>query len=76
MAIGYLLGGIVALIYCGFVGYMGGIKRSPTILKLVKLKLGKGMSDDRAATICLVFAALIGALGIFLLVYGGVTTGT
>ncbi len=72
MAIGYLLGGIAALIYCGFVGYLGAIKRSPTILKLVKLKLGKGMSDDRAAIICLVFAALIGALGIFLLIYGGI----
>jgi len=49
MGIGYLLGGIACLLYTVFVGYFGGIKKSPGLLKLVKMKLNKNMSDAVAA---------------------------
>jgi len=70
MSIGYLLGGIFCLAYMVGVGYFGGIKKSPGLLKLVKMKLNKNMSDKTAAIICLVFGLIIGALGVFLLVFG------
>ncbi len=72
MGIGYLLGGLACLLYFGGVGYFGGIKRSPGILKLVKMKLGKNMSDDTAVRICQVAAIVIGAAGVVLLIIGGV----
>jgi hypothetical protein len=70
MAIGYLLGGLFCLAYMALVGYFGGLKHTPWILKQVKLKLGKKMTDDRAAKIALIFSALMGAVGIFLLIFG------
>ncbi len=70
MAIGYLLGGIAALLYCGCVGYLGGVKKSPTLIRMVKLKLGKKMSDEKAVRLCIIFATIFGALGVFLLIYG------
>jgi len=48
MGIGYLLGGVACLLYAALVGYFGGIKKSPGLLKLVKMKLNKNMSDDAA----------------------------
>lgn len=70
MSIGYLLGGLFCLAYMVLVAYFGGIKQTPWVLKQVKLKLGKNMSDKTAARICLVFGILIGAVGVFLLVFG------
>jgi len=49
MGPGYLLGGIACLLYAVLVGYFGGIKKSPGLLKLVKMKLNKNMSDGAAA---------------------------
>lgn len=69
MGTGYLLGGIACLLYMLGVGY-GGIKKTPWLIKMVKLKLGKNMKDETAATVCVVFAGIIGAAGIFLLVFG------
>ena len=59
MGIGYLLRGIACLLYTFFVGYYGGIKKSPGLLKLVKMKLNKNMSDDAAAIISLVAAGVV-----------------
>lgn len=70
MAIGYLLGGLFCLAYMVGVGFFGGIKKLPTILKLTKMKLNKNMTDKTAATICLAAGGLMGAFGIFLLVFG------
>jgi len=70
MEIGYLLGGIACVVYFALVGYFGGIKKSPVILKLVKMKLGKNMKDETAATICIVASIVVLALGIFLFVFG------
>jgi hypothetical protein len=70
MGIGYLLGGIACLLYAVLVGYFGGIKKSPGLLKLVKMKLNKNMSDGAAAKISLVAAVVVLAVGIFLFVFG------
>ena len=74
MAVGYLLGGIACLLYFGGVGYFGAIKKSPGLLKLVKMKLNKNMSDETAAKICGIAAIVIGLVGIFLLVYGAIVS--
>lgn len=70
MGAGYLLGGLFCIIYMLGVGYFGGIKKLPILLKMVKMKLGKKMSDETAAKICLYFGGLVGAIGIFLFIYG------
>ena len=72
MEVGFLLGGIACLLYAVLVGYFGGIKKAPGLLKMVKMKLGKNMTDDTAAKICLVMAIVILCLGIFLFVFGGI----
>lgn len=73
MGVGYLLGGISCVLYALLVGYFGGIKKSPGLIKIVKMKLGKKMKDETAAKICLVMALIVLAVGIFLFIYGGVT---
>ncbi|MFC1899691.1 hypothetical protein ACFLXP_05125 [Chloroflexota bacterium] len=70
MGIGYLLGGIACLLYSVLVGYFGGIKKSPGLLKLVKMKLNKNMSDATAVKISLIAAIIMLAVGIFLFVFG------
>ncbi len=70
MSIGYLLGGLFCLLYMFGVGYFGGIKKNPGLLNLVKKKINKKMSDKTAATISLVFAIIIGLVGVFLLIFG------
>ncbi len=72
MGIGYLLRGIACLLYTFFVGYFGGIKKSPGLLKLVKMKLNKNMSDAAAAKISLVAAGVVLAVGIFLFIFGAI----
>ena len=72
MGIGYLLGGIACLLYAALVGYFGGIKKSPGLLKLVKMKLNKNMSDGAAAIISLIAAGVMLAIGIFLFIFGGI----
>jgi len=72
MGIGYLLGGIACLLYTFFVGYFGGIKKSPGLLKLVKMKLNKNMSDDAAAKVCIVAAVIMLAGGVFLFIFGAI----
>ncbi len=74
MGVGYLLGGIACVIYAILVGYFGGIKKSPGLLKIVKMKLGKKMKDETAAKVCIVMAIVVLAVGIFLFIYGGITT--
>ncbi len=72
MGIGYLLGGIACLLYTVFVGYFGGINKSPGLLKLVKMKLNKNMSDAIAAKICLIAAGVVLAAGILLFIFGAI----
>ena len=72
MGIGYLLGGIACLLYAVLVGYFGGVKKAPGLLKLVKMKLNKNMSDAAAAKISLVAAGVVLAVGIFLFILGAI----
>jgi hypothetical protein len=72
MGIGYFLGGIGCLLYAVLVGYFGGIKKSPGLLKLVKMKLNKNMSDGAAAKTSLVAAGVMLAVGIFLFTFGAI----
>ena len=72
MGSGYLLGGIACLVYAALVGYFGGIKKSPRLIKLVKMKLNKNMSDAVAARISLIAAGVVLALGIFLFIFGAI----
>ena len=70
MESGYLLGGIACLLYALLVGYFGGIKKSSGLLKLVKMKINKKMSDEAAAKVTLIFAGVVLVVGIFLFIYG------
>ena len=72
MGIGYLLGGIACLLYAALVGYFGGIKKSPGLLKLVKMKLNNNMSDNAASKTSLIAAGVVLAVGIFLFVSGAI----
>ena len=72
MGAGYLLGGIACLLYAVLVGYFGGIKKSPGFLRLVKMKLNKKMSDVAAATISLIAAGVVLAVGLFLFIFGAI----
>ena len=72
MGTGYLLGGIACLLYAALVGYFGGIKKSPGLLKLVKMKLNKNMSDNAAAKTSLVAAGVVLAAGLVLLIFGAI----
>ncbi|MCK5154806.1 MAG: hypothetical protein KAQ69_00140 [Spirochaetales bacterium] len=72
MGTGYLLGGIACVLYAVLVGGFGGIKKSPGLLKLVKMKINKKMSDEAAVKICWVAACVVLAGGIFLFVFGAI----
>ncbi len=54
------------------IGYFGGIKKSPGLLKLVKMKLNKNMSDAVAVKISLIAAGVMLAVGIFLFMFGAI----
>lgn len=70
MNTGWLLGGIASLLYAGLVGYFGGVKKAPGLLKIVKMKINKNMSDDTTAKICIWAAVIAGLFGIFCFVFG------
>ena len=53
---GYVIGGIACILYAAFVYYIA-IKRPPAIIRLVKKKLNKNMSDNAAAIVCYVLPA-------------------
>ncbi|MFC2122580.1 hypothetical protein ACFLRP_02715 [Bacteroidota bacterium] len=72
MGIGYLMGGIACLLYAVLVGYFGGIKKSPGLLRLVKMKTNKNMSDDAAVKTCLIAAVIVLAGGVFLFIFGAI----
>jgi len=66
---GYVIGGIACVLYAAFMYYIA-IKRPPTIIRLVKKKLNKNMSDNAAAIISYVFASIVLAGGIVLFILG------
>ncbi|MFC1917877.1 hypothetical protein ACFLXH_04415 [Chloroflexota bacterium] len=76
MGIGYLLGGVACLLYAVLVGYFGGIKKSPGLLRLVKMKISKNMSDGAAAKTSLIAAIIVFLGGIFLFIFGAMQGAT
>jgi len=76
MGIGYLLGGIACLLYAILVGYFGGIKKSPGVLRLAKMKINKNMSDGAAAKLCLFAGGVALAVGVFLFIFGAIQGAT
>ena len=68
---GWALGGLICIIYMLVVGGLA-LKKSPGLIRLVKMKLGKKTTDKSAVTISLVMAGIIGAVGIALFIIGAV----
>ena len=68
---GWALGGIACIISTLVVGGLA-LKKSPALIKLVKMKLGKKTSDKTAVTFSLVMAGIIGAAGIVFFIVGAV----
>ena len=60
---GWALGGLLCIIYTLAVGGLA-LKKSPGLIKIVKMKLGKNLSDEAVIKICLVMAAVVGVAGI------------
>lgn len=59
----WAIGGLLCILYTLIVGGLA-LKRSPGLIKIVRMKLGKNMSDETARKVTLVFAAVIGVAGI------------
>ncbi len=72
MSLGWLLGGMASFLYAGLVGWFGGVKKVPGLLKLVKMKINKKMSDETAAKICIGAAIVVGLFGVFCFVFGAI----
>ncbi|MFC2145360.1 hypothetical protein ACFLQQ_03425 [Actinomycetota bacterium] len=68
---GYIIGAVACIIYAAFVYYVA-IKRPPSIIRMIKKKLNKNMSDDAAVIVAYVFASIALVGGIVLFVLAGV----
>ncbi len=68
---GWVLGGLLCIIYMLVVGGLA-LKKSPGLIKLVKMKMGKNTTDKAAITLSLVMAGIIGAAGIVFFILGAV----
>ena len=66
---GWALGGLLCIIYMLVVGGLA-LKKSPGLIKIVKMKMGKKTTDKTAITLSLVMAGIIGAAGIIFIVIG------
>ena len=68
---GYTIGAVACILYAAFVYYVA-IKRPPLIIRMIKKKLNKNMSDDATAIVSYVFASIALAGGIVLFVLAAV----
>ena len=68
---GYVIGGIACVLYAAFVYYVA-TKRPPSIIRMIKKKLNKNMSDDATAIVSYVFASIALAGGIVLFVLAAI----
>lgn len=66
---GWALGGLACILYTLVVGGLA-LKKSPGLIKIIKMKLGKNTTDKTAITISLVMAVLFGVAGIVLFIIG------
>ena len=68
---GYTIGAVACILYAAFVYYVA-IKRPPSIIRMIKKKLNKNMSDDAAVIVSYVFASIALAGGIVLFVLAAI----
>ncbi len=66
---GYALGGLACILYTLIVGGLA-LKKSPGLIKLIRMKMGKKTTDKTAITLALVMSGIIGVAGIVLIVIG------
>ncbi len=66
---GWALGGLVCILYAVVVGSLA-MKKSPGLIKIVKMKMGKKTTDQTAIKISLTMAVIIGIAGIVLTIIG------
>jgi len=60
---GWTIGGIACMLYAAGVGY-AAYKKSPGLIKLIKMKLGKKMTDKSAITTAWVAVGVVFVFGI------------
>ena len=66
---GWALGALGCFLYTVIVGGLA-LKKSPGLIKIVKMKMGKNTTDKTAINLSLVMAAIFGIAGIVLFVIG------
>ncbi len=66
---GWTIGGIACMLYALGVGY-GAYKKTPGLIKLVKMKMGKKMTDKGAIITCWVAAGVVFVAGIVFFILG------
>ncbi len=66
---GWAIGGLLCMIYTVSVSLLA-YKRSPGLLKMVKLKLGKNMSDETAVKVCYGASVVVFIAGIVFFILG------
>jgi len=66
---GWALGGLACILYTLIVGGLA-LKKSPGLIKIVKMKMGKKTTDKTAINLSLAMAAIFGVAGIVLFVIG------
>lgn len=66
---GWALGGLACFIYTAVVGGLA-LKKSPGLIKVIRMKLGKKTTDKTAINLSLAMAAIFGIAGIVLFVIG------
>lgn len=66
---GWMIGGLVCMIYMVSVGGLA-LKKSPGLIKIVKAKMGKNMSDKAAILTSYIAAGVVGIGGIVLFIIG------
>lgn len=60
---GWVIGGILCMIYAVLVGWFA-FKKSPGLIKLIKMKLGKKMTDKSAILTAYIAAGVVFTAGI------------
>lgn len=60
---GWVIGGIACMLYALGVGF-AAYKKSPGLIKLIKMKMGKNMTDKGALTTAWVAVGVVFAFGI------------
>lgn len=66
---GWALGGLACFLYAFIVGGLA-LKKSPGLVKVIQMKLGKRVTDQAAIRMSLVMAAIAVVAGVVLLIMG------